>query len=197
MGPTHVGAGFPRPNRKRLRLAQYDYAKQGAYFVTVCVFEKMCILGDIVHGQMRENGYGRVIHDIWDRLPERYGNIKLDYCVMMPNHFHGIVMITNTDVGAGSPGPYGSIIAGGETPPLRPTLSRVMGYFKYETTKRINGMRNTPGMKLWQRSFHDRVIRDEREWNDIRQYIEYNPQQWADDAENPALRQRLEALEKR
>ncbi len=176
--------------RKALRLKCYDYAAVGAYFVTVCVFEKMCILGDIVHGQMREYDHGRVIHDIWDQLPQRYGNIKLDHCVMMPNHFHGIVMITNTDVGAGSPGPDGSpgpLMTGGETPPLRPTLSRVMGYFKYETTKRINGMRNTPGMKLWQRSFYDRVIRDEREWNDIRQYIAYNP----------ALRQRLEALEKR
>lgn len=107
----------------------------------------------------------------------------------------GCVMDRNVEinVGAGSSGPnmmHDPIIKGGKTPPLRPGLVHIMGYFKYETTKQINQLRvgvGFPGpnkLSVWQRSYHDRVIRDEVEHNKSCEYIEANPTQWEFDEEN-------------
>jgi hypothetical protein len=112
----------------------------------------------------------------------------------MPNHVHGIIMI----VGAGSrrPGNLSNYEGGkenrgtpegGGTPPLQkqPPLSQIIGYFKYESTKDINILRKTPGVKLWQRGFYEHVIRDDESLNRIREYIESNPLRWDLDKENP------------
>ncbi len=145
--------------RKRLRLKAYDYAKQGAYFVTVCVFEKMRIFGEIVDTKMCLNDWG------------------MDEYVIMPNYMHGIIFIDNIHTGRACPAPT--------TNNKSPSLSTIIGSFKSATTKHINELRGSHGMTIWHRSFHDRVIRDECELNDIRQYIEYNPQDWTSDNENP------------
>jgi hypothetical protein len=75
---------------------------------------------------------------------------------------------------------------GGETPPLRkPSLGHIVAYFKYQTTKQINLTRNTPGLPVWQRNYHDRIIRNEKELHEIREYIRNNPLQWDHDDEHP------------
>lgn len=111
----------------------------------------------------------------------------------MPNHVHGIVVImetVNIPVGAGSPRPDQPGIVGSkgaETAPLRrrPTLGQIVAYFKYQSTKRVNQIRGTPSLPLWQRNYYEHVIRHEDELNEIRTYIAENPLKWELDENYP------------
>ncbi len=87
--------------RKQIRLKEYNYASEGVYFVTVCVKDRQCLFGDIVDGKIQLNEAGKMVENVWNEIPNRYGHIKLDYYVIMPDHFHGIIIA----VGAGSPRP--------------------------------------------------------------------------------------------
>ncbi len=127
-----------------------------------------------------------MVQQIWNELPKYYPNFKLDEFVIMPNHVHGIITIIkpcNHNVGARFPRPS---IVGGETAPLRETtLGQMIGYFKYQSTKQINILRQTPGISVWQRNYYEHIIRDESDLNKIHEYIAYNPLQWDWDQENP------------
>ena len=172
--------------RKRTRLKEYDYSNEGAYFITICAQGRKCLFGLISDGEMRLNEYGKILINYWNELPYKWPNVSLDYFAVMPNHVHGIIMI----VGAGSPRPLipPTDLEGGETPPLQnqPSLSQIIGYFKYQSAKKLNASRATPGAKVWQRSFYEHVIRDDESLNRIREYIATNPSRWHLDRENPA-----------
>ena len=176
--------------RRSIRLKKHDYSEPGYYFVTACAQKKVYLFGEIVNGVMGLNEFGKIVHRTWCDLPNHYCNIGLDSYVIMPNHFHGIVMIDSTsNVGAGLPRPGhrpGPVVVaqGAETAPLRPKLGQIIAYFKYQTTKLINEHRKTPGVRLWQRNYYERVIRHEQELTNIRQYIQNNPKDWHLDPEN-------------
>ena len=95
--------------RHSIRLKKYDYSQTGWYFITICTHDRICLFGDIVNGEMWLNKYGNMVQTCWNDLPNHYKNIKLDSFVIMPNHVHGIIMITNNpsindvglEVGAG------------------------------------------------------------------------------------------------
>ena len=88
-------------DRRSLRLQSYDYSQPGAYFITICTYEKKNLLGNIVDGEMNLTEAGRTIWDIWESLPKQYPEIQLDAFVVMPNHIHGIIMVLyNAVVGA-------------------------------------------------------------------------------------------------
>lgn len=173
-------------HRRSIRLRDFDYSRAGAYFVTICAWQRGCLFGEVADGVMRLNDAGRIVDESWQRITTHFAGVGIDQYVIMPNHFHGIVSI----VGAGSPRPdlpqNVNEILGGETPPLRlVTLGQIVGYFKYQSTKRINQSRNTPGEPVWQRNYYERVIRDESEWHTMGQYIIDNPLKWADDENHP------------
>lgn len=86
-------------HRRSLRLKGYDYSSVGAYFVTICTWQRECLFGAIEDGEMRLNTMGLIVESLWCRLPEHFTNIDLDTYAIMPNHFHGILQIT-TPVGA-------------------------------------------------------------------------------------------------
>lgn len=86
-------------HRQSIRLREYDYSGAGAYFTTVCVHERECLFGGICDGEMTLNEAGRMVESIWQAVPERFPNARLDEFVIMPNHFHGIIVITDV-VGA-------------------------------------------------------------------------------------------------
>jgi putative transposase len=143
------------PIRQGLRLREYDYSQAGAYFLTICVQGRESLFGNIVDSKMQESEYGKIVAACWDDLPSKYSAIILDAFVVMPNHVHAIIMIPGT---------------GGETPPLQKpcSLGQVVGYFKYQTTAKINEARGIPGAKVWQRGYYEHVIRDDGSLNRIR-----------------------------
>jgi len=185
-------------HRRSVRLRHYDYAQPGAYFVTICAWQRECVFGIINDGTMKLNEYGVIVQNYLDQISGHFPNVEIDLHIIMPNHVHGIIVINNCRGEVPSPLIATPIITqplsnmhkpskkGGETPPLRrPSLGHIVAYFKYQTTKHINRTRNTPGMPVWQRNYHDRVIRNEKELQEIRQYIRHNPLQWDRDDENP------------
>jgi len=189
------------PVRRATRLPGFDYTTPGAYFVTVCVHDRACLFGEVVDGVMRVNEMGEIVQQTWDALPAHFPHVALDQFVIMPNHAHGIIVLNDNDgVGArfprpGSPRPGGDAThgcAGGETPPLRrPSLGRVVGYFKYQSTKRINLLRQTPAQPVWQRNYYEHVIRNDADLAAIRDYVAGNPARWADDDNHPDRRMTL------
>jgi REP element-mobilizing transposase RayT len=154
------------------------------YFITVCVKEKAYLLGKIIGLEAYPNKLGDLVKTCWLEIPDHYPSVTLDAFVVMPNHIHGIIY-----VGAGSPRPSGSLRPSESAkPPYRPTLGNIMGYFKYQSTQRINELRQTPRTSFWQRNYFEHVIRDDNSLNRIREYIMTNPQRWELDRNNPLAR---------
>ncbi|NCC26025.1 MAG: transposase [Deltaproteobacteria bacterium] len=163
----------PQRNRRSIRLQGYDYSQAGAYFVTICTQNRECLFGEIENGEMRLNDAGRMVADEWLKTAEIRDEIELDEWVVMPNHFHGIVVVTacrGTARRAPTMERFGQPIVGSV-----PTIIRS---FKSAVTKHINELRQTPGMKLWQRNYWEHIVRNEPELNRIREYIHNNPAQW-------------------
>jgi REP element-mobilizing transposase RayT len=150
-------------------------------------------LGEIINEEMRLNSIGEIVREEWMKTPSIRPEIELDDFVVMPNHVHGILIIGET---VGATGSVAHKENHGQqawaSPRLAPTrtvvscsLGAVLGQFKSKTAKRINMMRGTKGVSLWQRNFHDHIIRNDADLNRIRIYIANNPLQWALDEENP------------
>jgi putative transposase len=224
-------------NRKSTRLRGYDYSQPGAYFITVCIHDrKKYSFGNVVDGAMAENDYGKIVRNCWNDLPSHYPQIRLDEFVVMPNHFHGIIVICDSaSVGARSSRPTElarpetaglsrpnetwqmetswssrptelrdsetgrddentgrddraptktSMDATTQTPIRTPTLGDMVAYFKYQTTKRINAIRQNGIDKIWQRNYYDHIIRDDKSLFNVRHYIRNNPANWATDSEH-------------
>jgi len=167
-------------HRRSIRLKEYDYTRAGAYFVTICAWNRECLFGEVVNGEIRLNEWGEVVAKTWECLEERYPYVILDEWVIMPNHLHGIVIITDDiEYRRG-----GSRTAPTETLKRKP-LGRLIGAFKTVSTKLINEIRSNPGAPLWQRNYYEHIIRSERDLQDIREYIAGNPIKWEEDEENP------------
>ena len=186
-----------RHHRRSIRLADYDYRQNGAYYVTVCTHERECLFGEIdAEGAMRLNEWGEIVQEEWERTEIVRANVSLDAFVVMPNHVHGILVIMGVD-GPGAraqegdpPGrPYTSSTRGEyqhPTGPMAGSLGALLGQFKSITSKRINALRATPGWTIWQRNYFERIIPDEHKLNNARRYIENNLARWAEDVNNPA-----------
>ena len=169
--------GFPRserrggimvfPVRKNLRLSHYDYSQNGYYFVTICCPNMS--FGNIKDAQMQLNCKGEIARDLWLEIPVRYPAVVIDQFVIMPDHIHGIVIIKKP-VGANTVRP--KIV--GPTIDF-PSLSRIIQMYKGAVAKTIH-QKIDPGFK-WQRSFHDRIIRNEKELDRLREYVRNNPRQ--------------------
>ena len=157
----------------------YDYSSPGGYFVTICSQDKECLFGDVSNGQMQMNRYGEIVLESWEWLGNQYPYVETDAKIVMPNHFHGILFIVEMNCRGDS-----RITPTTGLSKYKP-LGRLIGAFKTVSTRRINEIRNTPGKKLWQRNYFDRIIRNETELNRIREYIVYNPLKWESDKENP------------
>lgn len=188
-----------RHHRRSIRLKGYDYTRPGAYFVTICIDKHACLLGDICTETMRLNRYGDIVQGCWDKLPLNFPFAKLDTFVVMPNHIHGIVIITDRDCkGEAFSLPMKSYhdLVTENASPLQPmnqmphgtqsgSLGAIMQNFKSVSARKINKMNKTQGVSLWQRNYYDHIIRNEKSLNIIRRYIKYNPLMWSYDMDNP------------
>lgn len=188
-------------HRRSIRLKDYDYSQPGAYFITLCTQDRECLFGEIANEKMALNGAGRMVKQWWNEVGNKYPTVTIDAFVIMPNHFHGIVVIVGADLcvcpnqsGAwdneqGAQTGVGAHIGMGAH--AGAPLQRIVQWFKTMTTNAyLHGVKHHnwppfPG-KLWQRSYYDHVIRDQNEWDCIREYIAANPTRWAEDVNNPA-----------
>jgi putative transposase len=178
---------FIRANdRKSIRLKEYDYSRPGEYFVTICTYNRECFLGDIINKEMRLSVAGEVVKEEWLRTKAIRSNVELYAFVVMSNH--GIIILneTNDKHGRGTSQCAPTVERFGKsTSNSIPTIIRL---FKSTTTKQINKIRHSPGFPLWQRGYYEHIIRNEKDLNNIRDYIVNNPIKWFYDDENPNRR---------
>ena len=160
-------------HRRSIRLAGYDYSQAGAYFVTICIQNHECLLGQATSGIVTLNAAGEMVQRVWLELPEHYG-VAGDAFVVMPNHVHWVVWLPD------------------ETPPgASPlTLHDIVHRFKSLTTARYRQgvLRDAwPAFngRLWQRNYYEHIVRNDDDLARIRQYIAENPARWHEDRDNP------------
>src|SRR5712691_11815984 len=141
-------------HRRSIRLKEYDYSQAGAYYVTIDMQNLECLFGEIVNYEMVLNEAGKMVNEQWNALLERFPNIELDVYQVMPNHFHGIIVVTeNADTQ--------NVVVQNK----KPTLGDIIGAFKSITTNEyIDGVDNQNWLqfykRLWQRNYYEHVIRD-------------------------------------
>jgi REP element-mobilizing transposase RayT len=169
------------PQRRSIRLAGYDYSREGLYFVTICCQHKICRFGKKQNGEIALNGAGQMINTEWRNLKKRFPNIELHDYVIMPNHFHGIIEII--DVGMPL---VGIRKENGQPQGIAPTLGKILGAFKSITTVGyIQGVLQSGwepfDQQLWQHNYYEHIIRDERSHQNISDYIINNPYDWEND----------------
>ena len=158
------------PKRKPIRLSDYDYSSPGAYFVTICTHDRQCILSRVSVGadalggpnlQLTDTGIVVEQHILsTDHIP----GFRVDKYVVMPNHIHMILRI-DSETASPDNGPPGA---------SAPTVSDAVGALKRLDNRRL-------GHDIWQRSFHEHVIRNEHDYREIWDYIDQNPAKWVED----------------
>lgn len=169
-----------KQNRHSIRLSEYDYSQAGMYFVTICTQDKACLFGHVINGEMVLNEMGNIVQDEWLRIEAIWSNVKCGAFVVMPNHFHGIVVITKT-VGVIHESPSQMTVKQRRNM----LLPKIIGRFKMQTSKQINLIRYMAGQKLWQRNYYEHVIRDEDDYLRIYEHINNNPLRWELDSLHP------------
>ncbi len=152
------------PIRKRTRLKEYDYSNNAYYFITICINDRSEIFGKVQNNEIQLNQYGKIVEDNLLKLYQRFTTVEIDYYVIMPNHIHFIIILNNESENKFS-------------------VTRIIGAFKSITTIELHkkGLNNFK----WQRSFYDRIIRNEKELYNIRQYIDQNPLRWELEKDKP------------
>ncbi len=156
-------------HRKSIRIKEYDYTNQNWYYITICTKDKQHCFGEIKNGKMILNKFGQIVEEEWLKTKQLRGNIDLDYYVIMPNHFHGIIIIEST---AGAT----HRVARTKAELKANSLGSIIGQFKSVVTKRIraSGLENFQ----WQRNYYEHIIRNEKDLFNISKYIELNPLKW-------------------
>ena len=187
-------------HRRSIRLRDYNYTHAGAYFVTICTFERECFFGTVLDGVVLLNDLGQIVANCWDDIPNHFPHVELDAIAIMPNHLHGIIVLTDN------------------VQPVSSTFGAIIRSLKSAVTKRINALNQGAGSwsvgsphaapdfdsarenqgatcgastrggavsSVWQRNYYERIIRDERELLQIRQYIIDNPLKWDEDENHP------------
>jgi putative transposase len=154
-------------HRRSIRLKGYDYAQPGGYFVTIGTHNQLPLFGEVTGHELVLNTYGEIVQQCWKNLTDHYQNIILDSFIVMPDHVHGIIMI-NEGVRAGlKPAPI-----------KKHPLSEIVRAFKTFSSRKINEKRASPGLPVWQRNYYERIIRNEKELDSIREYIIHNVLKW-------------------
>ena len=172
------------PQRKQIRLLHFDYALTGAYFITCCSYEKRCFFSSVSDGIVQLTPLGKIIEEELIQTPIIRPSITLDQFIIMPNHIHAIVLITD---GKGThqitDSEQSARTFGGGS---RNSLSSMLSQTKSKITKRAKTELNWDG-EVWQRGFYEHIIRDENDMGRIRDYIITNPLNWETDQEHPNI----------
>ena len=197
-------------HRRSIRLTGFDYSEAKGYFVTICTQNRECFFGEIADGEMGMNVAGEMVARSWRELERRFPGTKADVSIVMPNHFHGIILLFAEPIAVGCrgescirPGSAEMPSDGGGRRSLsegdhkdRPrgtspgSIGRIIQAFKSMTTHEyVLGVRHRgwPPFfnRLWQRNYYEHVVRDEDELSRLREYISNNPVKWPEDEYHP------------
>jgi putative transposase len=179
-------------HRRSIRLKGYDYSQSGAYFITICTYQRLPLFGEIVDAGMQMNFVGRISRKEWERLPGRFPFLEIGSFVVMPNHIHAILIM-----GRGTAGHDEAIVSENSRRaptgmaieyfrrPVAGSLPTIVRSYKSAVSLRVNRLRQRPNHPLWQRNYYEHVIRDQVEWEHIEAYIQANPKLWDTDQINP------------
>ena len=169
------------PTRKPTRLSNYDYSTPGFYFITICSHNKQLLFGaikkavDAVPAQMQFSPIGQIVYNEIQEIENHYTNVKVLKFVVMPNHVHIILQIQLpvSSYGTDKSVPY--------------SISSVVGQMKAASSRKSRHQRLlSENQQLWQKSFHDHIIRGESDYLKIWKYIDENPSKWALDCFYPS-----------
>ena len=155
-----------RPTRKRIRLPDYDYSQTGCYFITICTKDGCPLLGNITQNAEDDTAYvtltqtGNFIQTYLEKMNTSTGDISLERYVIMPNHIHLLIAIQRERTGTAHPS--------------KAMIPNIVHGIKSATTRQI-------GVSIWQRSYHEHVVRSEKTYLRICRYIDENPQKWVED----------------
>ena len=189
------------PQRKIMRLKNYDYSQAGLYFITICCKYREHLFGIIENGEMILNEFGKIAYDTWAETPQIRDNCQLHEFIIMPNHIHGIIEIIFQKASSNEIGKFkspsetiGSIIRGFKIATIKRIREKIE---EIENIKKIRTgeLQFAPAefaptiiekiklldFKIWQRNYYDNIIRDQRAYNNISNYFINNPAKWADD----------------
>jgi REP element-mobilizing transposase RayT len=171
-------------HRISIRLRGWDYRSAAIYFVTICTHERQRLFDEPARSEIADN--------VWKAIPEHVDRVVLDEYVVMPNHLHGLLALTDDPAKSlptepidihwvhrtdpDSPRPLVNAPAG--------SLGSIVRSYKAAVSRRINHLRGTPSAKVWQRGYYERIVRDGQELKRIRAYIRNNPERWAADADD-------------
>jgi len=165
------------PRRKTIRLKDYDYSQTGYYFVTICTQNREKIFGQIVgadsisaRSETILSNAGMMVEKIYCNMQNEFKNVVFHEYIFMPNHFHGIIQIQWADI---------------ESAPTANLSTIIQSFKRYTTIEYIHGVKNNIyplfNKRIWQRGYHEHIVRNEQELQKIREYIINNPAQWQED----------------
>ena len=168
-------------SRRSIRLPGYDYRQAGVYFVTLCTNQMASLFGAMNDGEMIPSELGQLVVKEWQHMSTVRRNVKLDHYVLMPNHFHALVVIDDCQ---------GNDLAGctsaqssKESHTLQSgSLGAIIGQFKLAVGRQARRRKLHPRHPIWQRNYHEHIVRNEASLNDIRKYIIDNPARWREDS---------------
>jgi len=167
------------------RLKNWDYSTPGFYYVTICTLNHNSFFGKIENRKMNPSKSGSTIDDCWRKIPQQFNGIQLDAFVIMPNHLHGVIHITDkfcrdaiNRVSTITPGQKIGGFSGRKNPMVNKNLSTVIRWFKGKSTRQI---KLTGKFFAWQSRFYDHLIKNQTEYYKIKQYIINNPTNWFKD----------------
>jgi putative transposase len=180
-------------HRRSIRIPGYDYSRAGAYFITLVTYERACLFGEVVEGEVRLSDFGLVADECWHLIPEHFPAVELGAYVVMPNYVHGIIILhehqmgtpDTTSLGRGTPWRAPTTITIEKFgKPVSGSLATIVRQYKSSVT-RVVGQRYGGVSNIWQRNYYEHIIRTDDEHARIHLYIESNPANWMDDDQNP------------
>ncbi len=163
-------------HRKSIRLKHYNYSQNGAYFITLCAKNRQCLFGEIINNKITLNDLGNIVREEWKKSFQIRYELEIDEFVIMPNHFHGIVFITRK-----SEQGY-NYKSNSDQGPKNKSISSLVAGFKSSVTSKINALQKQTSESVWQRNYHEHVIRNEKSLQRIREYTINNPLTWKEDS---------------
>jgi REP element-mobilizing transposase RayT len=181
MGIGSIGGSESIGHRRSIRIKGFDYTSNSAYFVSICTKDQAWILGEVVNDAVQLSDLGQICQECWMLIPNHFTHTKLDRFVVMPNHVHGILFLGERDAIQAHKVPEREQFGR----PIRGSLPTIIRSYKSAASRLANKTQGTTGASFWQRDYHERVIRDEKELNAYRDYIISNPSTWESDKNNP------------